>query len=293
MGIRGLTTYIKQHSSEYLENIELHDTLLVIDGNNLMCHLYNNPASNCSSCFGGDYNVFNRCCEKFFTLLKRCRIRPLVIFDGGHERRKLNTIKRRLRSKIQVTKLISPSKDLCNFPLMIKENFINVLIKMKIEFAQTLFEADDIIASLARQLNCPVLSNDSDFFIYDVQYIPYPSVKHQIKFDQENKIAYIQAKKYSIDYFLEKFGGMNKEMLPLLATILGNDYINRSTFSNFFSQIKMPKTKKLPSYSSQKLIVGVLEWLRNENFDTAKEKVSDYFLLILSNFNLFSYIFHI
>lgn len=46
--------------------------------------------------------------------------------------------------------------------------FIQVLIQRGVPLVQCLFEADKEIACLAHQWKCPVLSNDSDFYIFDL-----------------------------------------------------------------------------------------------------------------------------
>ena len=51
-----------------------------------------------------------------------------------------------------------------------------------IRCTQCLFEADNAIASVAKILNCPVLSYDSDFYIYGSLYIPFNTLdKYAIK----------------------------------------------------------------------------------------------------------------
>lgn len=54
MGVRGLTTFIAKNASRYLEPHELHDTNLVIDGDNLCSQLYKKCDKGLSA-FGGQY----------------------------------------------------------------------------------------------------------------------------------------------------------------------------------------------------------------------------------------------
>lgn len=58
-----------------------------------------------------------------------------------------------------------------------KQTFWGAIESLGIMHVQCDFEADNEIAAIARQLKCPVLSYDSDFYIYDVLYIPFSSVK--------------------------------------------------------------------------------------------------------------------
>ncbi|VVC93199.1 unnamed protein product [Leptidea sinapis] len=144
---------------------------------------------------------------------------------------------------------------------------------MNIMYTVCEFEADDELAALARYLNCPVLSFDSDFFIYNVQYIPFNKLQIkpvQIK-DNDNKIHVIECKIYKVQYFTKHFG-INEDLLPLLATLLGNDFVEKKMFSKFFSQMKLPK-RKTQKNEQQRCIHGLINWLQNENLESAIAKI--------------------
>ncbi|XP_026479760.1 protein asteroid-like [Ctenocephalides felis] len=272
MGVRGLTTFIAKNADQYFEEFELHDCNLVIDGNNLAAQLYK-YVSRCNSGFGGDYDVYHKCVVKFFEMLNACNIRSFVLFDGAYETRKKKTVYSRLIAKQQAASILCPAnqKLLQIFPLMMRDVFKNVLRDMGISFIQCDFEADDEISIVAREISCPVLSNDSDFYIYDVEYIPFTSFDQKLTISEKG-YTYIFCKIYKIDNFLNYFGGLKKEMLPLLATLLGNDYINKSTFKNFYAHLKLAKTKQKIS-DQQRTINALLQWLRNETYDSAVEKI--------------------
>jgi len=126
---------------------------------------------------------------------------------------------------------------------------------------------------LARELCCPVMSLDSDFYILDVMYLPYDYF-HQAT--TSGKIGgvmktFICCDIYYMQRFLDSFGGLQQEMLPLMATLLGNDYIKRKFSDPFFAQIKKPKSKKLSE--QQRRIGGLLDWLRKETMESAIPKV--------------------
>ncbi|EDW39644.1 GL15474 [Drosophila persimilis] len=171
MGVRGLTSYIAQRAEIYLKPYELHSTALVIDGDNLACNLYKD-VTGCYSAFGGDYDDFYRAVLQFFQVLDECSIRPYVLMDGGYEERKLQTVGKRLRGKISVIKKINPNASITLFPLHLKEVFVDAVKDCGVPIMRCVFEADDELAALARKLNCPVLSYDSDFYIHNVKYIP-------------------------------------------------------------------------------------------------------------------------
>ena len=80
-------------------------------------------------------------------------------------------------------------------------------------------EADAEIASLANALNCPVLSNDSDFFIFDIRggFIPLSSFNWKIR-PLKSDIFYRTK--------LAHHFRIRPELLPLFASLAGNDYVS-------------------------------------------------------------------
>jgi hypothetical protein len=142
-----------------------------------------------------------------------------------------------------------------------------------VSYAQCDFEADEELAALARELRCPILSLDSDFYVLDVMYLPFDCFTRATtsgKIDGEFK-SFICCDIYFLQKFINSFGGLQLEMLPLMATLLGNDYVKRKWFDPFFAQIKKPRSKKLSE--QQRRIGGLLEWLRKETLESAKSKV--------------------
>lgn len=171
MGVRGLTSFIARHAEYYLKPYELHDCNLVIDGDNLACNLYKDVSGK-NSAFGGDYDSFYRSVVEFFHVLSECNIRAYVLMDGGYEKKKLRTVWQRMRGKIAGIKKIDPLNSHHIFPLMMREVFVDAVNDCNIPVMRCAFEADEELAALSRKLNCPVLSYDSDFYIYNCKYIP-------------------------------------------------------------------------------------------------------------------------
>ena len=93
MGVRGLSSYLAPRR-ELFDTTELRDTKVIIDGNNLRFSLYRScPGLN--DCFGGDYDKFRGFVLRFFRLLLRCRVTPVIILDGGLDKtgQKLPTVR--------------------------------------------------------------------------------------------------------------------------------------------------------------------------------------------------------
>lgn len=272
MGVRGLSTFIARNANEYYQSYQLHNTYLVIDGYCLASHLYK-WHSKCNDCFGGDYDKYAYTVYKFFALLQECSVTPIVIFDGGYENRKLKTVYSRMKERIRVARnLNSVTQGGLNlFPLFVRELFKDIVLKLQVKAVKCNFEGDYEIACVARILDCPVMSYDSDFYLFDVKYIPFSTVELQVYINKE-KIKYIPCKMYKIEKFLNAFGGLSRTNIPLLGVLLGNDYIKRSTFKNFYEHIKLAKRKNAKS-DQQRRILAIVHWLKHETFESAVAKI--------------------
>lgn len=87
--------------------------------------------------------------------------------------KKFPTLRQRLQSKIKEADSISRGRNGSILPILTRNVFIQVLLQRGIPLVQCPAEADWEIACLARQWNCPVLSNDSDFYIFDLPGFTY------------------------------------------------------------------------------------------------------------------------
>lgn len=292
MGVRGLTSYIAKNAERYLHPYELHDTALVIDGDSLASNLYQ-WTPQCNSAYGGDYDAYARAIQRFFTALAHCNVRPYVLMDGGYQRKKLRTVRERLRAKIGAVRRIDPTDCFQLFPLQMREVFCETVRAAGIPLMRCILEADDEVALLARRLNCPVLSYDSDFYIHNVRYIPSVTLtwskilqrkaprKNRRKPAATNEAARSEFKAYKyMDccvYTIRNLvggRGVTDDMLPLFATLLGNDYIKSFVFRKFYANLSKKNIGKQNS-QQQRRIIAVLRWLRSETLESALTKVLD------------------
>ncbi|KAH0944447.1 hypothetical protein HN011_005734 [Eciton burchellii] len=270
MGIRGLTAYIWNHSERFLEIHALHNTYLVIDGNCIACQLYMTcTKSNCI--FGGDYDKYAQCVSEFFEELLKCNITPLVIIDGGCEDKKLKTVISRMKEKIERASYYTVASQHKNkfFPLLLREVFKDVMNEKGIKYVQCMFEADNTIAAIARILDCPVLSYDSDFYIYGSLYIPFNTWENVISRNSSGTGYVKYCKIYYVQKLLQFFSGLNLSLLPLASILLGNDYVKQHTFKNFFRHLKLSQTKKTKYSDQQRRIETTFNWLRKHNLNQA------------------------
>lgn len=279
MGVRGLTTYIAQHADRYLDPYELADCNLVIDGDSLSSNLYK-WVSNCNSAFGGNYDQYYRTICDFFAKLKQCNVTAYVLLDGGYQLKKMNTVRQRLRSKIGAIKYLNPFDAKPMFPIMMREVFVEALQHCQVHLMRCIFEADDEVAALARKLNCPVLSYDSDFYIHNVMYIPWVKLSTRVYRRSSKQMAkkssafFMKCSLYRIENLIRD-RRLRAEMLPLFAVLLGNDYVNSSIFKKFYSNVSMKRTGKNNTQQGKR-IVALLRWLQNETLETAIAKIIGY-----------------
>ena len=260
MGVRGLKSYIEGNSL-FLKDWNFRGSRIVIDGCNLCNILYDGSSYDLKH--GGDYYAFEILIKDFFKALKNCNIKPYVILDGGsdHTDKKLETLKQRARDRIQIGKDLALGQIGYSGgikPVLLESVFKQILIHLKIPFVQCMEEADWEIAALANQWNCPVLSDDSDFFIFDLKAGVLPITHFQWHKGLTQKS--IPAKIFLVSNFCKGFNNMNKQLLPLFAALAGNDYVNIHTTIGFFSWEQFSSCSA-PFSRSHALLDGILHWL--------------------------------
>ncbi|XP_072226228.1 single-strand DNA endonuclease ASTE1 [Leuresthes tenuis] len=279
MGVHGLTTYVEGNRN-FLQDVKFRDSRLVIDGCSLYFRLYFNHGLD--QLHGGDYDAFAHLLTQFFCSLAACNIQPFVVLDGGIDPsdKKFSTLRQRLQAKIKEADSISHGRNGSVLPILTRDVFIQVLIQRGIPLFQCPAEADWEIACLAHQWNCPVLTNDSDFFIFDLPggYLPL----HFFQWTNLNGKAshrYISARHYTTNNLCRWFGGMNCELLPLCAVLTGNDYGAPKEAETLFDLIDVSALGggggRRRGRSSTSRIEGLLIWLSSfSNVAEALEEVS-------------------
>lgn len=280
MGISGLTTFMDDNL-KLIKEFPLHDTKVVIDGNNLY-HLifYNNHVD---FLHGGDYDQYARKIKEFFSLLSSCNIQPYVVFDGGYEQddKKFQTILKRVQQRLEMAMLLAKGQRGKVMPILAYDTFRAVLLEIKVPFAVCDFEADKEIGILANQFDCPVLSYDSDFYILPLSagFIPFDSVNFTLqegRREDDSVYHYLPARRYHVDNFVKFFPSLGREVLPLLATLLGNDYVDIRIFHAFYSSVRSHENIKtqfrIPKTHTK--MQKVISWLESlENYNEGIEKI--------------------
>lgn len=90
MGIRNLTVFIKNNKEEALKGCfskepeQLENIVVILDGLSIAHKAREiGSSSNEQNMFGGDYDDIKNDYEKFFELLEKHEITPIVVLDGS------------------------------------------------------------------------------------------------------------------------------------------------------------------------------------------------------------------
>lgn len=277
MGIRGLSTYIHEHLHEVLVKHKLHHRKVVIDGNNL-AHILYFECTGINAAFGGDYDKYSSFVEEFFKGLQECEVYPIVVMDGGQplDNKKMNTVRERITNQIQTCLGIMPSNQyrLKVFPCMGRDVFVSTLKKMGIVVLQTDFEADLEIAMLAKELELTVLSSDSDFFMFDVPFILLSSITYnKVSIGKKKKtkemFSYISCYHFNKEKFC-RLTGVAPGHFPMLATLLGNDYLAFDHFKGFYAILENENSRSRMT-TRHSTIKNVLDWLSRHKEKTLEQ----------------------
>ena len=185
MGIRGLTTFMDNKYDRWVVVPVGSIKQLVVDGNNLCYKLYHGNGHEWTH--GGDYPGFSRAVTAFFCKLRQYGIDVVVILDGiDYKEEKTATARKRkedgfeLIRRHQLGRSVSAAIDGIVLPILAKMVFIDCLQVAGIPFHVVDGEADEDIVAVANYYRCPVLAEDSDFYIFNIEggYIP---VQHFLK----------------------------------------------------------------------------------------------------------------
>ena len=273
MGVSGFTTFL-DNNNYLLTDFKLRDIKLVVDGNNFyhfVYHFYQVPYV-----YGGDYKQFVKICSSFFKSLLLCKITPYVVFDGAYD---LTDIKFKGAITRAGKKLIAASSCAHGelqkvLPLLTHEVFINVLNEFKIKHVTCNFEADKETACLAASFNCPVLTNDSDFFVCDlpggVILLDYLDVAPRK--DADNNM-YMRAQLFKVQDLVKHMKLPDTPFVALFASVLGNDIVDKTVFETFLAKFTSSKGHKAKHGRKSRKISGFLKWLAGKK--NIEEAIND------------------
>lgn len=264
MGVRGLKSFIQRNDDLLIKEYRLYNTFVVIDACNLIAELIRQSQRHeRPDLFGGNMVQFGQYVNNFFDNLNKCNIRPILVFDGA-QTRDVNMCKTREKLKRAIEtfhNVMSINKlGFGDFilPLTATNVFRSIAVDKNIQIIQCMYEADLEVARLAHKYKCPVISNDSDFYLIDLPFglIPTDQMNHKtiIKFEEKDEHSkdtkyYILCDLFKQENFVKYFPKLDKKCLPLLGILVGNDYIQLKVFDRICSQL--PLQRIYESYGSK------------------------------------------
>ncbi|XP_029929075.1 protein asteroid homolog 1-like [Myripristis murdjan] len=222
MGIGGLTSLIEANGHLY-QDVQLRDSRLVVDGANLCHHLYFN--SGLDGVHGGEYSAFADLIERFVEALRRCGVRLYMVLDGGADisDKKLQTLIKRATDRIKQAHEAALSRSGKILPPLTRLLFRQTLVRLEVPVVQCFSEADREVAALASEWQCPVLSKDSDFYIFDLPAGLLPI--HHFQWEVAEWKGFVPCKIYTASSFCSIYK-IQRHVLPAFAALAGNDYVN-------------------------------------------------------------------
>ena len=244
MGIPGLDTYIKRvdRQKRAWKHQQKIEGALVIDGSQLCYHFYRSKRLDVIN--GGQYPEFYKKVSNFFQKLQQSGIVPHVVFEGIDKGQKLTdeyilkrkedrymTNQRELKTRVSVTGLTQLAfTTLCN-----------VLTDLNINFYVADGEGDEACVRIAKFLNCPVLSNDSDYYLFDI-----PNGYSQLsEFEPPDRPSRALADVYYRDLFVrEVLRFCDGNLLYLIPSLLGNGIVPHILSGHIAEKISREEPRK-------------------------------------------------
>ena len=232
---------------------EINPEKLVVDGNQFCRRLYG-PLRHTLG--GGQYPEFSRRICKLISRFKDCDIQLHFVFDGSDKTQKLT-------NKYRKEKVTEKGQRSTRLPELAYTVLHSVLKELEVPMYVANGEGDETCAQLAKYLKCPVLSADSDFYLFD---IPHGYIDlNLLEFDESSVYADVYYRETFADHH---FPG---DLLFLFPAIVGNG-------------IQSPTAQELGIEPNSDLVFDYIwdvmhegDWLENlpyrtrENFDAVKK----------------------
>uniref|UniRef100_A0A1X7UMU5 Asteroid domain-containing protein n=1 Tax=Amphimedon queenslandica TaxID=400682 RepID=A0A1X7UMU5_AMPQE len=194
---------------------------------------------------GGQYGELRDHFIRFFSRLRDSGIDPIVIFDGVDYNQEKNATKlHRKKEKVKniFKAMLNHDERLSDsvLPILTGIVFCETLKELGVEFIFADGDADQDTAQIANHYNCPVIANDSDYFIFNLKagYIPLDC----LDWDQQP----VEAKLYERDQFAYKFYfDHNPDLIYLIPAIMGNDFMKKVESPSLKRDIEATKQRAI------------------------------------------------
>ena len=232
MGILGLTTFVQENFWKW-ERRKLKGKV-VIDGYSLcfsLQHYYHIEWQ-----YGGQYDEFREVVVRFVRQLHDSGITPIVVFDGiDFTGEKAAVLLRRRRESVHTIRRCFARReryvDANVLPILLLEVFRETLEECEVKLYVVDGDADQQTAALANHHNCPVVSSDSDYYVFDVVagYIPF------------SKLAWEALPVTGEVYFVRNFASqfkLDEQLRFFIPIIVGNDVLKPVSHPQFHDHVR-------------------------------------------------------
>ncbi|KAI1283070.1 Protein asteroid -like protein 1 [Halotydeus destructor] len=292
MGIQGLSGLLADNSELFTDRFELTNTKVVIDGMCLIRFLHNSSKQDFMNVqFAGNYVRFGEIVAEFFRNLQANNVQAYVILQGSGRTYQHSEDDKRSRDKfrcLRLEQLVNYSREFSEtsktrgdwfidwFPVLTHLTFTNVLKELKIPCITSLFHSDTTIAKVANELNCPVLSSESNFYMFDLNsgFISFSTI--QLDADRLKDDDIISGRLYFRSNLLQMFN-LLPEVLPFFAVVVGSNFRKRASGNSdkIFDTLTKLKYKsrncvKMATKTGSKFrMVQLLNWLNGRTLEKA------------------------
>ena len=226
MGIKGLSSFIDNFFTGWTK--ESVAGYLVFDGYGLCYTLHD--ALDWTA--GGQYPEYYAIVSHFFKKLLKADVKPIVVFDGVCEQEKYDVFIQRRQDVVNRihTAMVQSDRASLVLPLLAVEVFMTVLAEAGITFHVVDGEADATIVQIANHYSCPVVSNDSDFYVFNIEGGFIPTSRFYWNADP------VTADIYHTRAFCQQFKLGDETLMLLIPSIEGNDFLptlHTNTFEEY------------------------------------------------------------
>ena len=238
MGISRLNSFVQSKARGAFDVYTLRDTRLVIDGWSLKPLLEFSAGRNGRPgdlrC-GGQYRAFHgRVCD-FFGQLRANGVEPIVIVDGLPEgevkwRSAMNRAKQAIaRCNCQSTAELQSGSSFTYPPTPWSGAVMaEALLDVGVPCLTADGEADTLIAVLARKWACPVLTNDCDFFMFDLPDGVILLSDLNMTSPCSLVRRFVRSRFLELPMWRSFTNGVSEGLLALAAGLAGNDFVTEN-----------------------------------------------------------------
>ncbi|PAA67354.1 hypothetical protein BOX15_Mlig008459g1, partial [Macrostomum lignano] len=274
MGVRGLKGYIERNAQNRgVTQHRLANCRLVIDAANFVHFLYNFTYD-----YGGEYDLYADRLQRLFDKFQLCGIQPLFVFDGakdwkgGKIRQQLRRMADRAASCKQLLETGRPDPRNRLLPILTYDVFGQAAVDRGFPVATVLTgDADEQSATLAGRLGCPLLTGDSDFFLYPLPGGVIPSDSLDLSDEAlSSGESFMRCCIYQQSACrLKPLNNLalRPELTALWASLAGNDYVSENEAA------EARRTLGIRGYDCHGAITESIRW--THRFELAEECLAE------------------